>query len=176
MRDEFAGDERHPGDTINSVVLARQPILDRRESVVGYALRYRPLTPSGQLDGPETSIASVMVGALAEIGLEKLVGDRPAYIEVTPQLLHYVGRLSLPPERVVLELAATPHADAYLLRALHDVIKAGFQIAIVGVIPAGAGEALWRLASAVKLDCRAIAGGGEEVNDLWWGFGGAVCA
>jgi EAL and modified HD-GYP domain-containing signal transduction protein len=166
MRHELTSDERHLGHTGNSVVLARQPILDGRESVVGYGLRYRPLTPSGQLAGPETSIASVLVGALAEIGLGKLVGDRPAYIEVTPQILHYVGQLPLPPERVVLELAATPHADAALLRALHDVIKAGFQIAIVGVIAAGDDEALWQLASAVKLDARAVAGGGDEVNDL----------
>src|SRR5437588_7493562 len=149
MRGELPDNERHPGHTINSIVLARQPIFDRRESVVGYALRYRPLTPSGQLAGPETSSASVMVGALAEIGLKKLVGDRPAYIEITPEFLHYVGQLPLPPERVVLELAATPHADEDLLRALQDVFKAGFQIAIVGVIPAGPGEALWQFASAV---------------------------
>ena len=170
MRDELAGDGRHSGHTIDSVVLARQPILDRRESVVGYALRYRPLTPSGQLDGLETSIASVMVAALAEIGLKKLVGDRPAYIEVTPPFLDYVGQLTLPPERLVLELAATTHADADLLRALHDVIKAGFQIAIVGVIPAGAGEAMWQLASAVKLDYRTVADGGDGVNDLLAGL------
>jgi EAL and modified HD-GYP domain-containing signal transduction protein len=170
MRRELAANERHPGRTIDSVVLARQPILDRREAVVGYALRYPPLTASGQLDGPEASIAGVMVGAVAEIGLGKLVGDRPAYIEVTPQFLHYVGQLPLPPERVVLELAATPHADADMLRAVHDVVKAGFQIAIVGVIPAGPGEALWRLASAVKLDSRALAGGGDEVNDLLAGL------
>jgi EAL and modified HD-GYP domain-containing signal transduction protein len=170
MRDELADNERHPGHMINSIVLARQPIFDCRESVIGYALRYRPLTPSGQLADPETSIASVMVGALAEIGLKKLVGDRPAYIEITPQFLNHVGQLPLPPERVVLELAATPHADAELLRTLHDVIKVGFQIAIVGVIPAGAGEALWQLASAVKLDARAVAGGGEEVNDLLAGL------
>ena len=170
MRDEPAGNERHHGRTVNSIVLARQPILDRRESVVGYALRYRPLTPSGQLECPETSIASVMVGALAEIGLEKLVGDRPAYIEVTPPLLHYVDQLPLPPERVMLEVAAPPHADADLLQALHDVIRVGFRIAIVGVIPAGAGEALWQLAGAVKLDTRAIACGGDEVNDLLTGL------
>jgi c-di-GMP phosphodiesterase len=170
MQDELAGNERRPGHTINSIVLARQPIFDRRESVVGYALRYRPLTPSGQLDDLEASIASVMVGALAEIGLKKLVGDRPAYIEVTPEFLHYVGQLPLPPERVVLELAARPHADEDLLRAVHDVVKAGFQIAIVGVIPAGSGEALWQLASAVKLDFRAVAGGGDEVNDLLVGL------
>src|SRR5262249_55011528 len=88
------------------------------------------------------------------------------YIEVTPRLLHYVGQLRLPPDRVVLELAATPDADADLLRAVHDVVKAGFQIAIVGVIPAGPGEDLWRLASAVKLASRTVAGSGDEVNDL----------
>jgi EAL and modified HD-GYP domain-containing signal transduction protein len=170
MRDEFGGNGRHPEHTSNSVVLARQPIFDRRESVVGYALRYRSLTASGQLDGPETAIASVMVGALAEIGLKKLVGDRPAHIEVTPQLLQHIGQLPLPPERVVLELAATVHPDADLLRALHDVSKAGFQIAIVGVIPAGEGEAIWRLASAVKLDFRTVAGGGDDVNDLLAGL------
>jgi c-di-GMP phosphodiesterase len=170
MRDERAGNDRHPGHTVNSIVLARQPILDRRESVVGYALRYRPLGPSGQLEDPETPIASVIVGALAEIGLEKLVGERPAYIEVTPQFLHSVDRLPLPPERVVLEVAATPHHDADLLQALHDVVKGGFRVAIVGVMPGGADEALWRLARAVKLDSGAVAGGGDEVNDLLVGL------
>lgn len=170
MRDELSGNEGRPGHTVDSIVLARQPILDRHESVVGYALRYRPLTPSGQLGGLETSIASVMVGALAEIGLKKLVGDRPAYIEVTPEFLRYLGQLPLPPERVVLELAATVDPDADLLRALHDVIKAGYQIAIVGVIPAGSGEAVWQFASAVKLDSRAVVGGGDEANDLLAGL------
>jgi c-di-GMP phosphodiesterase len=170
MRDELPGNESHPGHTINSIVLARQPILDRRESVVGYALRYRPLTPLGQPADAETSTASVIVGALAEIGLEKLVGDRLAFIEITPELLHHVGELPLPPERVVLELPATSHADSELLRGLHDVFKAGFQIAIVGVIPAGADESLWQFARAVKLDSRALAGGGDEVNDLLTGL------
>jgi EAL and modified HD-GYP domain-containing signal transduction protein len=170
MPHELARHEGHPGHTINSIVLARQPILDRRESVVGYALHYRPLTPSGQLASPETSTASVIVGAMVEIGLEKLVGERPAYIEVTPQFLQHVGQLPLPPERVVLELAAASRADAALVGALHDVIKAGFQIAIVGVTPAGAEEALWQFATAVKLDSRAVASGGDEVNDLLAGL------
>jgi EAL and modified HD-GYP domain-containing signal transduction protein len=163
MRHELPGNEGHPERAIDSVVLARQPIFDSRESVVGYALRYRPLTPLGELDGPETSIASVVVGAVAEIGLGKLVGDRPAHIEVTPQFLSHVGQLPLPAERVVLELAAAAHAEVDLLRAVHDATKAGFRIAIVGVIPPGVGEAAWRLASDVKLDARDAAAGGEEL-------------
>jgi EAL and modified HD-GYP domain-containing signal transduction protein len=107
---------------------------------------------------------------MAEIGLERLVGDRPAYVEVTPRFLRYVGQLPLPPERVVLELAATSRVDAALLWDLHDVTRAGVQIAIVGVIPAGPGEALWRIATAVKLDSRTVAGGGEEVDDLLAGL------
>jgi c-di-GMP phosphodiesterase len=170
MRQELAGNEGNPGKTSNSIVLARQPILDRRESVVGYELRYQPLTPSGELADPATSVASVMVGAMADIGLAKLVGDRLAYIEVTPELLRHVGQLPLPPERVALELAAPARADAHLLADLHDVVKSGFQIAILGVIPAGTGEAAWQFANAVKLDSRAIAGGGEDVNDLLVGL------
>jgi len=170
MGHELKGTGTHPAHTINSVVLARQPIFDRHESVVAYALHYRPLTPSGQLAAPETSIASVMVGAVAEIGLEKLVGERPAHIEITPQFLHDISELPVPPDRVVLELAAPPGADLGLLRALHEVTRAGFRITIVGVIPAGVDEAVWRLASAVKLDSRAIAGGGDEVNDLLVGL------
>jgi EAL and modified HD-GYP domain-containing signal transduction protein len=166
MPHELAGNEGHPERAIDSVVLARQPIFDCRESVVGYALRYRPLTPVGQLDGPETSIASVVVGAVAEIGLGKLVGDRPAHVEVTPQFLRDVGQLPLPPERVVLELAAAAHAEVDLLRAVHDATKAGFRIAIVGVIPPGVGEAAWRLASDVKLDAGDITAGGEEAKEL----------
>jgi c-di-GMP phosphodiesterase len=170
MRHELAGNDGHRERTIDSIVLARQPILDRRESVVAYALHYRPLTPSGHLADPESSIASVIVGAMAEIGLEKLVGERPAHIEITPQFLHYVGQLPLPPERVMLELAAPSRADEALLRAVDDVARAGFRITIVGVIPAGPGELLWRLASAVKLDSRAVVGGGDEVNDLLTGL------
>jgi c-di-GMP phosphodiesterase len=170
VRHELAGNDRHPAHMITSIALARQAIFDRRESVAGYALHYRPLGPSGQLAHPDTSIASVIVGAMAEIGLEKLVGDRPAHIEVTPQFLHHLGQLPLSPERVVLELAATSRADEATLGDLRDVTNAGFQIAIVGVIPAGPGEALWQLASAVKLDSRALAGGGDEVNDLLTGL------
>jgi c-di-GMP phosphodiesterase len=170
MGDEFAGSDRYSGRAVDSVVLVRQPIFDRRESIVGYALRYRPLTRSGRLDRPETAVAGVLVGALAEIGLKKLVGDRPAHIEVTPQLLPYVGRLALPAERVVLELAAPLCADGGVLAAVRDVVSAGYQIAIVGVIAAGPGEAVWRLASAVKLEARGLAGGGEGVADLLTGL------
>jgi c-di-GMP-related signal transduction protein len=68
--------------------IARQPILDRAGSLCGYELLYRPLPVSGEgPSDPEAASASVIVTALAEIGLERLVADQPAYINVTRQLL-----------------------------------------------------------------------------------------
>jgi c-di-GMP phosphodiesterase len=165
MKDEPVSLEDPPAHATDAVAVARQPILDRRESVVGYELRYRPLTRSGQLADPETSIASVMVAGFADIGLEQLVGDRPALIRVTGQFLHYVGQLPLPPERVVLELPAVRLADASLMRVLSDLVDHGFSVAIVGDLQFDADEALWQLASAVKLNAGSLLNAGEDASD-----------
>jgi EAL and modified HD-GYP domain-containing signal transduction protein len=151
--------------TTDAVALARQPILDRRESVVGYELRYRPLTRSGGLADPETATARVMVASFADIGLKQLAGDRPALIGVTSQFLHYVGQLPLPPERVVLELAAERPVDAPLIRVLSDLVDHGFRIVIASDLAFDADEALWQLASAVKLDAREVLHAGEKAGD-----------
>lgn len=164
MNDERVSLEDPPEHAIDAVALARQPILDRSESVVGYELRYRPLTRLDQLADPETSIARVMVAGFADIGLEQLIGDRPAHLQVTGQFLHYVGQLPLPPERVVLELAAERPADASLIRVLSDLVDHGFRIAIVGDLQLDADEALWQLASAVKLDAREVLHAGEDAS------------
>jgi c-di-GMP phosphodiesterase len=165
MNNERVSREDPLEQAINVVALARQPILDRRESVVGYELRCRPLTRSGQLADPETSIARVMVAGFADIGLEQLVGDHPALIQVTSEFLHYVGQLPLPPERVVLELAAERRADASLIRVLSDLVDHGFRIAIVGDVRFDADEALCQLASAVKLDAREVLHAGVDASD-----------
>ena len=63
------------------VGVARQPILDRDEVIRGYELLYRP-TGSGAV-GPEGATSNVIVRALADIGLDALVGDRKAWVNVT---------------------------------------------------------------------------------------------
>ena len=63
------------------VAVARQPILDRDEVIRGYELLYRP-TGSGAV-GPDGATSNVIVRALADIGLDALVGDRKAWVNVT---------------------------------------------------------------------------------------------
>lgn len=129
-----------------AVVVARQPILDHVERIVGFEL----LTPPEA--HPHEATASVLAQAIADIGLHKLVGDRPAHVDVTREFLLLVSPLPLDPERVVLELPADERVDAELLGILREARAAGFKIALDGYREATATDALVELAESVKLD------------------------
>jgi len=132
------------------VVIARQPIFDRAEEIVGFELLSPPTPP---LD-PRGDSASVLVGALADIGLARLVGPHRAHVNVTRELLLAVRPLPLAPERVVLELPAPSGADDALLMVARECVDAGFRIALDGY--RAADDKLLQVASIVKLDLRSF--------------------
>lgn len=131
-----------------AVVVARQPILDHVERIVGFEL----LTPPEA--HPHEATAIVLAQAIADIGLHKLVGDRPAHVDVTREFLLLVNPLPLDPQRVVLELPADEHVDGELLAVLRDVRAAGFRLALDDYREASASDALLDLAESVKIDVR----------------------
>ena len=102
------------------------PLLDNVERIVGFEL----LTPPEA--HPHEATAGVLSQAIADIGLLKLVGDRPADVDVTREFLLLVSPLPLDPERVVLEIAADEHIDDELLAVLREIRAAGFKIALDG--------------------------------------------
>ena len=114
-----------------TVIVARQPIFNRDASICGYELLYRPLATgvSAEAD-PEGATAKVMVGGLLDIGLDRLVGRCPAYINVTRELLLAVPDLPLPPDRVVLELVENQRVDDALLDSLQRLVDVGFRLAL----------------------------------------------
>jgi c-di-GMP phosphodiesterase len=135
-------------DRAAAVVVSRQPILDNVERIVGFEL----LTPPEA--HPHEATAGVLSQAIADIGLLKLVGDRPAYVDVTREFLLLVSPLPLDPERVVLEIAADEHIDDELLAVLREIRAAGFKIALDDFRDGIGEEALLDLADSVKIDVR----------------------
>ena len=114
---------------MSDIFLARQPIFDRRQSVVGYELLYRHgNVEQALIDDDEVASARVAINALTEIGLQSLVGDRRAWINVTREFLLQGLAYSLPPGRVVLELLEGQLVDQPLLDVLADVRAAGYQL------------------------------------------------
>ena len=106
------------------VAVARQPILDRAEQVRGYELLYRR-TGAAAL-GPEGATSNVIVRALADIGLDALVGDLKAWVNVTRAFLLEVRPLPLPPGRTVIELLEGQAVDAELREVLAELRATGF--------------------------------------------------
>ena len=91
----------------------------------------------------------MLVQAIADIGLTRLVGNRPAHVDVTREFLLAVRPLPLVPERVVLEVQADRPADDALLMVVREARDAGFRIALDHYSPDA--EALLEFASIVKL-------------------------
>jgi EAL and modified HD-GYP domain-containing signal transduction protein len=142
---------------MTNVFLARQPILDRDQSVEGYELLY----PHG--DGEEISVddkalapARIALHALSEIGLEHLVGESRAWINVTPEFLTGDLVRNLPPDRVVLELHAPSFAQESAHGALGELRRAGYRLALSRFRYTPELEPLLTRVDFVKLDMVAL--------------------
>jgi EAL and modified HD-GYP domain-containing signal transduction protein len=138
------------------ILLARQPILDAAHRTVAFELLYRPIASSGVLGDPVAATASVIVSALSDVGLDALVGNRTAYLNVTRDFVLNAPTLPLPPERVVLELVEDQLIDGALLDGLAKLVDSGFRLALDDFRYRPDQEPLLALASIVKLDLRAL--------------------
>ncbi|HWK26342.1 MAG TPA: EAL domain-containing protein [Solirubrobacter sp.] len=140
----------------DSVLLARQPILDARGGLIGYELLFRPM-PTGVPPDPVAATATVIVNALADVGLDAVVGSRTVWVNVTREFLLSGAALPLPPDRVVLELVEDQRVDRQLLSALRGLADSGFAIALDDFeYTSRAQMPLLDVAQIVKLDVRAL--------------------
>jgi EAL and modified HD-GYP domain-containing signal transduction protein len=92
------------------------------------------------------------LGALTEIGLDPLVGDHVAWINVTRDFLLRGLARSLPPKRVVLELLEHQRVDQALLDVIADLRSSGYLFALDDFAYEPGTEHLLELVKVVKLD------------------------
>ena len=139
-----------------SLVLARQPIFNSDLGVEGFELLYREVGADGRpLDGGKAT-ATVLVAALADVGLQRLVGEQRAFLNVDRDFLTAFRPLPLPPERVVLELVEDQAIDDELIEALQELVADGFTIALDNFDHRPEYEPLLQLAHIAKLDVQAL--------------------
>lgn len=151
------------------VQLARQPIFDRELVVVGYELLFRdePPLPAGTVPGPGAT-PTVVLGSLTEIGLDQVVGDRRAWINVPREFLLGDLARTLPRERVVLEILEGQTVDDELIAAVAELRREGYEIALDDFAFGAGADALLPYAHVVKLDLLALGRDGlaEHVRRL----------
>jgi EAL and modified HD-GYP domain-containing signal transduction protein len=135
------------------VAVARQPILDRHGSLLGYELLFRePGSETAGVLDDRAATSTVILDGLFDVGLFDLVGDNVAYVNVSRDFLLSVRPPPLPAGRVVLELLEDQIVDDALLGVLGELVAEGFTIALDDFRLTQATERLISYASIIKLD------------------------
>lgn len=135
------------------VHVGRQPIHDASLDVVGYELLFRAHADAEEADdNTAAATTKVLVNTFTEFGLERLVGDRLGFVNVTRPFL--VGELPIPfpPESAVLEILESVEPDDEVVAGATRLVEAGYRIALDDFSWRNAGLPLVRLASYVKLN------------------------
>jgi EAL and modified HD-GYP domain-containing signal transduction protein len=135
----------------------RQPIFDQNMSVYAYELLFRDgdQSSAGRIDGNQAS-SQVMLNTFAEFGLDSIVGNHLAFINLTHELLVDDMVQMLPRNRVVLEVLETVTVDDALIAAVKNLSSQGYLIALDDFIYDEEWRPLVEIADIIKLDVLAL--------------------
>lgn len=141
----------------SNVYIGRQLIIDRDQKIIGYELLYRHSAEATQASFSDDMAAGteVLSNLLTQMGVEFLLGENLAFINVSPEMLSSELIDLLPPPRVVLEIVgATPEIG--LLARCRELRARGFRIALDNILPTAVNVPLLEVADYVKLDIQRI--------------------
>jgi len=140
-------------DPRDLVHVARQPILDRLDRVVGYELLYRETAAAHScLTASDVAAVRVFTDALLTLGLDVLTGGLPAFFNVTKRLLTTCAAEVLPPPATVLELREDIVVDTEVVDACRRLHAAGYALALDDFVRGCEAERLLPYVKYVKVD------------------------
>ena len=137
-----------------TVCVARQPIFNAQLEVTAYELLYRAEAQDSRAYVVDGAIATsrVVVGSVAEIGLEKLSGGCVVHLNLPRELIVDPIELPLRPETTVLEVLETVRSDEAVLAGINAFRQRHFRIAVDDYVSASHDESLVQAADIVKID------------------------
>lgn len=139
------------------VFIGRQPIYDRDLNLVAYELLFRSgdVSTADVIDGDQATF-TVMLNALVEIGLPRLVGDKKAFINLTRNSVLCEYAQFFPKDSVVMEVLEDVTVDEELLDMVYKFSEQGYEIALDDFVYREELQPLVDLAGMVKIDVQAL--------------------
>lgn len=114
----------------NNLYLARQPIMNQDEHIIGYEFFYRNEHGECTIDDPRHATAAVLVNLLNQIGSMASFGDALAFINTDGPLLLTDILRSLPKEKFVFELSASMKLTPQVHEAIRHFHALGYRFAL----------------------------------------------
>jgi c-di-GMP-related signal transduction protein len=143
---------------MQEIFLARQPIVDRHESLYAFELLFRSGNNAGAGVVDDThATAQVVANALGEVGIVEVLGTYKGFINLNAQFLHSDLIELLPKQQVVLELLESIVVDEAIVRRCRELKQQGYSLALDDVVSLGDDiKPLLDIVDVVKLDLMEI--------------------
>ncbi|AJQ96262.1 EAL and HDOD domain-containing protein [Gynuella sunshinyii] len=145
-----------------TVLFARQPILNRKQEVIAYELLFRDdvQTERAVIESDEKATSSVIINAFTSMQMSSVTNNKLAFINFPASMLKNMPDLS--PDSVVLELLETIHYTPDVLEDVIELKKRGFRIALDDFLFKADSKKIVRYADIIKLDIQQINKNGQR--------------
>ncbi len=147
----------------SQITVARQPIFDKDLNTYAYELLYRARLESDNIeaDGSDDDVATsnVISYTFMDFGLDRVVGNRIAFLNMTRNFLIENDPLPMVKDRVVLEVLEVLEdivVDDEVVAGVKNLVEQGYKIALDDFIFNESWWPLIKLAHIIKLDILAI--------------------
>ena len=142
---------------MSDIFIGRQPIYDRKKGVYAYELLFRSAHRNvADITDGDKATSDVIVNTFMEIGLDNIVGNRLAFINLTRAFFVDDTTMSLPSDRVVLEFLEDIEADEEVVAGVTRLCQQGYSIALDDFIYHESLQPLVELADIIKIDIMAL--------------------
>lgn len=167
------------GAAETQIFIGRQPILNSDQKLFAYELLFRSSADAGVAgvtDGVQAT-SRLVINTFNNFGVERVLGNKKAFINVSAPLLESDLLELLPADKVVLEILEDVPPTAEAVSRCQALKARGYQFALDDFIYKRELEPFLSVASFIKLDLRALGVSGlAEQQRLLRGRGISVLA
>jgi len=115
----------------NDIFLARQPILDRSQTIVAYELLFRGNQANfAKIDNELHATAHVIISLFNEMGVQSVLGKERGFVNVSADMLMSDMMMMLPSGQIVIELLESIEITPMILEQCRKLKRAGFSLAL----------------------------------------------
>jgi len=137
-----------------NVFVGRQPIFTSDLEIHAYELLFRSNvndTTADVIDG-ELATSQILVNTFLEIGSKSIVGDKPAFVNLTKKFILGDHILNIDHEKIVIEILEDVEVDLALVNRIQELSSKGYVIALDDFIYHDKFEILLSCIDIIKID------------------------
>jgi EAL and modified HD-GYP domain-containing signal transduction protein len=141
------------GPSLTKFFLGRQPILNIRQEIVGYELLFRSTEKNySDYESQDQASMSVISSAVANFGLNNVLGDKDGFINVTRDVLFSDMVEVLPPRQTILELLESVELTDVVKERCRQLKGKNYRIALDDHVYSPEHHDLYNFVDIVKID------------------------